>query len=625
MIPRSPHLDSANQLRQRGLTAARAGDFAQARTLLEQALRLEPGHVGTLVNLGAVFQAERNRRQALACYEQALMLDAALPEAWNNRSLLLSDLGHFVEAADCAREALRLRPSYPEALNNLGVALYGLGDKRAALQQYQLAAHQRPSYARALGNSGALHHELGDPVAALGDLERALALDPQAEYLPGLVQHVRMKLCDWRDFDRRLAELLALIDHGKACSPPFAALALFDDPMRHRALAERWAAHKLTRDAAASPTATPRLGERIRIGYFSGDFYHHATSHLMAGLIEQHDRSRFEIIGFSFGPSVQDSMADRVRSAFDQFHDVRMLSDEAIVARSRELGVDIAVDLKGYTQDSRANIFALRAAPIQIAYLGYPGTMGSPCMDYLLADPVVAPEGAEAAYSEKIVRLPESYQVNDPNRSRVRCERSRADHGLPQDAVVFACFNHAYKIVPSVFANWMRILQRVESSVLWLLIDHPLAAENLRAAATRAGVSSERLIFAPRVATAEHLARHVHADVFLDTFPYNAHTTASDALWMGLPVITRAGTSFASRVAASLLHACGLPSLVVEDESAYETLAIELAQDAARRAKICEFLLAARDTAPLFNLIRFTRHIENAYLSVLRDHETRPT
>jgi len=625
MIPRSPHLDSANQLRQRGLTAARAGDFAQARTLLEQALRLEPGHVGTLVNLGAVFQAERNRRQALACYEQALMLDAALPEAWNNRSLLLSDLGHFVEAADCAREALRLRPSYPEALNNLGVALYGLGDKRAALQQYQLAAHQRPSYARALGNSGALHHELGDPVAALGDLERALALDPQAEYLPGLVQHVRMKLCDWRDFDRRLAELLALIDHGKACSPPFAALALFDDPMSHRALAERWAAHKLTRDATASPTATPRLGERIRIGYFSGDFYHHATSHLMAGLIEQHDRSRFEIIGFSFGPSVQDSMADRVRTAFDQFHDVRMLSDEAIVARSREIGVDIAVDLKGYTQDSRANIFALRAAPIQIAYLGYPGTMGSPCMDYLLADPVVVPEGAEAAYSEKIVRLPESYQVNDPNRSRVRCERSRADHGLPQDAVVFACFNHAYKILPSVFASWMRILQHVESSVLWLLIDHPLAAENLRAAATRAGVSSERLIFAPRVATAEHLARHIHADVFLDTFPYNAHTTASDALWMGLPVITRAGTSFASRVAASLLHACGRADLVVENESAYETLAIELAQDAARRAIIREFLLAARDTAPLFDLTRFTRHIENAYLSVLRDHETRPS
>jgi predicted O-linked N-acetylglucosamine transferase (SPINDLY family) len=616
-------LDSAQQLRQRGLAAARAGDFVTAQAMLEESLRFEPGHVATLVNLGAVFQAQRDRRQALACYEQALTLDPAMPEGWNNRSLILSDLGNFAEAAASAREALRLRPAYPEAMNNLGVALYGLGDKPGALGQYQLAIQQRPHYARALANSGALHHELGDPVTALAHLELALRLEPNAEFLAGLAQHVRMKLCDWRNFDQNVAQILRLIDQGFAPCPPFAALALFDDPARHRLLAERWAQRKLVSSDDALYTAdrvSARSGKRIRIGYFSGDFYHHATSHLMAGLLEKHHRDRFEIFGFSFGPPVQDAMAERVRQGFDHFEDVSIRSDADIAARARSLNIDIAIDLKGYTQDSRANILAIGAAPIQVAYLGYPGTMGTASMHYLLADPVVVPPGSESAYSEKIIRLPDSYQVNDPKRSRLVCEKSRASHGLPTDAVVFACFNHTYKILPDVFASWIRILQRVESSVLWLLIDHPVAANHLRSAVRDAGIAPERLIFAPRVATAEHLARHVHADVFLDTFPYNAHTTASDALWMGLPVVTRTGASFASRVAASLLHAIGLPELVVETVDDYERLAIDLAHDASRRSKIRQSLLSVRDSAALFDLERFTRHIERAYQTIHRRH-----
>ena len=628
MIPRSPPLESVQALRREGLAAARRGEFAHAQRLLEEAVRREPGDVATWVNLGAVLQAQRERREALACYERALMLDSSLAEAWNNRSLILSELGDFAGSAESAREALRIRANYPEALNNLGVALYGLGDKLGALTHYELAIGQRPHYARALSNRGVLRHELGDPAAALADLEQALTLDPTAEDLPGLAQHLRMKLCDWRNFDERIADLMARIDLGQSPAAPFAALSLFDDPMRHRALAERWAARKLApRDQSSiALTRSARASDgRVRIGYFSGDFYHHATAHLLTGLIEMHDRARFEIIGFSFGPPKDDAMTDRLRRAFDQFYEVGSLSDAQIVARSRELGMDIAVDLKGYTQDSRANIFALRAAPIQVAYLGYPGTMGSPCMDYLLADPVAVPQGAEQAYSETIIRLPDSYQVNDPARARDPSLRSRVDYGLPENAVVFACFNHTYKILPDVFASWMRILRSVDRSVLWLLVDQPIAECNLHLAAQQAGINPERVVFAPRVATAEHLARHVHADIFLDTFPYNAHTTASDALWMGLPVITRVGASFASRVAASLLTAVGLPEWITEDMTRYEQLAIELARDPARRGKIRDALLMARDSAPLFDLPRFTRSIESAYLSILRDHELRTT
>jgi protein O-GlcNAc transferase len=624
MIPRSPPSDSADHLREAGLAAARAGRFAEAQSLLEAACEREPGHTPTLINLGAVLQAQLERRQALACYERALALDPGIAEGWNNRSLILSDLGRYPEAAASAQRAIDLRPQYAEALNNLGSALYGLGDKLAALARYREATVQRPNYARAWGNSGAVLLELGDPVSALQHLEKAISLDPNLEFLAGLAQHVRMKLCDWRDFDQHCDQILKAVDRGGAPSPAFAALGLFDDPQRHRLLAERWAHKRLVspvKNEGSSVRAGKSPNARIRIGYFSGDFYHHATSHLIAGLLEAHDRQHFEIIGFSFGPTVRDSMATRVQSAFDQFIDVRALSDTEIVLKARELQLDIAVDLKGYTQDSRANIFALRAAPIQVSYLGYPGTLGLSSMDYLVADNVVTPPDSESYYSEKIIRLPDSYQVNDPKRSRKTCELSRSDHGLPEDTVVFCCFNNSYKILPAVFASWMRVLRAVPQSVLWLLNEHPIAIRNLRREAERQGVAANRLVFAARESTGTHLARHVHADVFLDTFPYNAHTTASDALWMGVPLVTRSGESFASRVAASLLHAVGLSQLVARDTATYEQLAVALGQDSSWRHSLKQSLLAVRDHAPLFDLNIFTRNLEAAYSLIVRHHQ----
>jgi predicted O-linked N-acetylglucosamine transferase (SPINDLY family) len=361
-------------------------------------------------------------------------------------------------------------------------------------------------------------------------------------------------------------------------------------------------------------------GDRIRIGYFSADYSGHATMHLMAGLLELHDRERFEVTGFSFGPVVQDAVRARVESAFERFVEVGNRSDREVAALSRELSIDIAVDLKGYTSEARPGIFAHRAAPVQVGYLGYPGTLGAGYVDYLIADRMVVPEGSEGYYQEKLVYLPDSYQVNDAKRRIAETRYERQELGLPREGFVYCCFNNNYKIMPAMFGVWMRILGRVPGSVLWLLEDNAQAAKNLRTAAEQQGVSSERLVFAPRVAAGEHLARHRCADLFLDTLPCNAHTTASDALWAGLPVLTCLGQGFAARVAGSLVRAVGLPELIAASLEDYEELAVQLAQDPRRLEGLRARLEANRGSAPLFDTARYARHLESAYTLIHARH-----
>jgi predicted O-linked N-acetylglucosamine transferase (SPINDLY family) len=375
------------------------------------------------------------------------------------------------------------------------------------------------------------------------------------------------------------------------------------------------------RSATASIPPRPRH-DRIRIGYFSANYYNHAVAYLIAELFERHDRSRFEILGFSFGPDAKDEMSQRVSVAMDRFLDVRSLSDRSVAQLSREHEVDIAVDLMGFTKDNRFGIFAERAAPIQVNYLGYPGTTGADCMDYLIADRTLIPESSRQHYSEKIVYLPDSYQVNDSKRLISEKTSSRAEEGLPEQGFVFCCFNNNYKIVPGTFDRWMRILGQVEGSVLWLLEDNPWAGGNLRKEATRRGISPERLVFARRLPLAEHLARHRLADLFLDTLPYNAHTTASDALRAGLPVLTCLGEAFASRVAATLLRAVDLPELITTSEAEYEALAVEIALNSERCHAIRERLRQNLPTAPLFNTRSYTNHLEAAYGAMYERYQT---
>ena len=357
--------------------------------------------------------------------------------------------------------------------------------------------------------------------------------------------------------------------------------------------------------------------DKIRLGYYSADFHNHATAYLMAELFERHDKNQFELFAFSFGPAQNDAMRKRLSAAFDQFIDVRNPSDKAIAQLSRQLEIDIAVDLKGYTQNARSGIFAYRAAPIQASYLGYPGTMGTHTIDYLIADKTLIPQASQPYYAEKIVYLPHSYQVNDRQRAIAAITPTRASLGLPDKGFVFCCFNNNFKILPATFDIWMRILKQIENSVLWLFEDNPSAARNLRHEAQTRGVAADRLIFAPRMPLPEHLARHRAADLFLDTLPYNAHTTASDALWAGLPVLTCMGEAFASRVAASLLNAIDLPELITTTAQAYEALAVSLAMNPARLQHIKYKLAHNQLTTPLFNTAIFTRHLENAYTQMI--------
>ena len=368
--------------------------------------------------------------------------------------------------------------------------------------------------------------------------------------------------------------------------------------------------------AKAAPAVGRSTSRKIRVGYYSADFHEHATAYLMAELFERHDRSQFEWFGFSYGPVSHDPMRARLRKSFDQFLDVRDRSDSDVAALSRQLGIDIAVDLKGFTRDNRLGIFAQRCAPVQVSYLGYPGTTGADYMDYVIGDKTVLPPSLYPHFTEKPVLLPHSYQVNDSQRRISDRVFTREEVGLPAQGFVFCCFNNNYKILPATFDSWMRVLQAVPGSVLWLFEDNAGAARRLKEQAQRRGVDPARLVFAPRLPLDEHLARHRLADLFLDTLPCNAHTTTSDALWAGLPVLTQLGNAFAGRVAASLLRAVGLPELVTTTPAEYEARAIELANDADQLQALRQRLQANRASSPLFNATLFARHIEAAYLAM---------
>jgi predicted O-linked N-acetylglucosamine transferase (SPINDLY family) len=379
-----------------------------------------------------------------------------------------------------------------------------------------------------------------------------------------------------------------------------------------RKAAEIWADRKYPVTSGPLPVPEFQRHEKIRLGYFSADFHNHATTYLMAELVEKHDRNKFEVLAFSFGPDHKDEMRQRMSFAFDRFIDVESRSDIEIAQLSRSLGIDLAFDLKGYTRDSRPGIFAARAAPVQVSYLGYPGTTGSAFMDYLVADSTLIPESSRWFYSEKIIYLPRSYQPNDSRRAISMKRQVREEAGLPAAGFVYCCFNNTFKILPSVFDIWMRVLDSVNGSVLWLIADSAEASDRLRGEAVGRGVSADRLVFAERLPLPEHLARHQLADLFLDTFPCNAHTTASDALWAGLPVLTCPGETFASRVAASLLNAVDMPELIAASQQEYEDLAINLATQPERLAAIRNKLACQKPSSALFNTELYVNRFEAA-------------
>jgi predicted O-linked N-acetylglucosamine transferase (SPINDLY family) len=619
-IALDPHY--ADAFNNRGGALQAVGQFDAALASYDRAVALRPDYSEAHYNRGVILQSIGRPEEALQSYTRALHLSPRLNEARYNRGIVLHQLRRLHEALQDYDQALQVHAS-AAVFNNRGNVLQELGRRREALQSYEEALRLDPELADAHNNRGTVLQLLQRPEEALDSFAQALALDPDLPWLFGAWLHTRLQLCDWSHIEVAISELTARILQGRKATQPFIVLAVSDSPAVQRCAAESCAADTALAIGTALPTRQRAAERVIRIGYYSADFRNHAMAQLMLGVFELHDRQRFELSAFHFGREGPDEMTERLRGRFNGFHDVRGRSDREVAQASRELQIDIAVDLMGFTHQSRPGIFAHRAAPLQVSFLGYAGTTGAPYIDYLVADRTVIPHQSRNCYTEKVIYLPNSYfptsyPFNERQRLAAQREASRAPLGLPETAFVFCCFNSAYKLTPVTFASWMRILSAVPDSVLWLLSANPTVMHNLRLQAQARGVSGTRLIFAPPLPLTDHLTRHRAADLFLDTLPCGAHTTASDALWMGLPVLTLAGESLAARVAASLLTAIGLPELITTTREEYEALAIALATDRERLMALRSRLASNRLTMPLFDTRLLTRHLEMAYREIYR-------
>lgn len=608
--------DSIQALNNCGSGLRDMGQYESALFYYDKSLAINPQYADALNNRGVTYRRLRRLEEAIADYDQALILKPDYAVVYNNRGIALRDLRRVEEAVSNYDQALAIRLNYADAHNNRATALQDLGRLEDALSSLNQAIALKPNYAEAFYNRGNVLKDLRRYEEALDSYQQAFKINPGLDYLLGIYLHTKAMICEWEDLPQSLQQFESMILQNKKVTLPFPLLGLIDSPSLQLKTASLYAQYAYPARNVLGPITQHQSKNKIRIGYFSGDFHNHATAFLMAELFESHDSNRFEVFGFSFGPKKQDEMRQRIAVNFREFIDVSEMSDRAAAKMARDMGIDIAIDLKGYTGDCRAGIFAERCAPIQVSYLGFPGSMGVDYIDYIIADATLIPEQLEINYKEKIVRMPHSYQVNDSKRSISPRRFLRHELGLPAEGFVYCCFNNNYKIMPETFDSWMRILKNVEGSVLWLLEDNRSAVRNLRHEALLRDVNPECLVFAPRMALEEHLARHQLADLFLDTLPCNAHTTASDALWAGLPVLTRIGQSFAARVAASLVYAVGLPELVVSSQAAYEKMAVDLALDKKRLSGIRERLMRAKGNAPLFDGKLFTKDLERAYQDI---------
>ncbi|MDP8986440.1 MAG: tetratricopeptide repeat protein [Pseudomonadota bacterium] len=602
----------------RGNALFRLGRLEDALDSYRRASELDPNDAESLYNMGNALLQLQRYEDALIRYEAAAALNPRFAKAHYYRGNALRRLKRPASALDAYAAALALEPAYADALSGVGNALRELNRPEEALASYDRALEFDPSCLEALSNRARLLLALNRPEETAACLERMFKTAPETaadyNYALGMLLHSRLLCCDWRDYDATIAAIAAGVDADTRVTLPSLFIAASQSPQ-----AQQRCARLFVKDNWANPKPPLWNGERyghgkIRLAYVSADFREHPVAQLMAGVFEGHDRERFEVTAITLRAEDPALFGQRIKHAFDKFIDVTTKSDRDAAALLRELEIDIAVDLNGYTDGCRPGIFAQRPAPLQVNYLGYPGTLGAPYMDYLIADATVIPDGDRGFYDESIVHLPHSYQPSDDACLVAEATPTRSDNGLPEGAFVFCCFNTQYKIVPAVFDVWMHLLHAVDGSVLWLSAGRESVVLNLHREALKRGVSPDRLVFAPRLPNlADHLARYRLADLFLDTLPFNAHTTASDALRAGLPVLTCRGRTFAGRVASSLLGAAGLSELITENLAEYEAAALRLARSADLLAAYRERLAQHRSASPLFDTWRFRRNLEAAY------------
>ena len=605
--------DYAEALTNRGNTLQELKRFEDALASYDKALVVKPVFAEALNNRGTVLHELTRFEDALTSYEKALAIKPDYAEALNNRGNTLQELRRFADALASYDKALAVKPVFAEALDNRGTMLHELGRFDEALASYDKALAIKPDYAEALNNRGYTLQDLKRFDDALASFDKALAIKSDRLYGFSGLAETALKICDWKRTARVASEIQVQVAEGKSIFSPFTMLGICDDASMQLKCASGFAREKMPTVPKPLWRDTIWRNDRIKLAYLSADFREHAMARLIAELFERHDRTHFEVIGVSYGPNDGSELRKRLVKAFDQFHDVRSASDFEVAQFLNRIQTDVVIDLMGYTKHCRPKVLSYRPAPIAVAYLGYPGTMGTSFIDYIVADKIVLPFSQQPFYTEKIVHLPDSYLVNDSQRRIAAETPARGAAGLPEEGFVFCCFNNSYKINPPVFEVWMRLLGRVGGSVLWLLRANEPACDRLRSEAAQRGIDPARLVFAEHQPLAEHLARHRLADLFLDTLPYNAHTTASDALWAGLPVVTCCGKSFAGRVATSLLNAVGLPELVTADLEEYEALAFRLATDASLLVGFKQRLERNRLRCPLFDTDRLRRQIEVAY------------
>ncbi|MET0364308.1 MAG: tetratricopeptide repeat protein [Sphingobium sp.] len=609
------HQPSYNNL---GLALKKLGRPEEAEQAFKTAIDLNPKDLDARFNLACHYRDEGRREESGAAFHDVLALKSDHFEAHHWVGNVHRSNNAYLEAIECYLKALTVKPDHFPSIVNMGHALLDMGQLNSAADVYHQATLVDPDNVQAQFRFGSVLKLLGAMDRAHAAYSRALEIDPTNPSIKAHLLYQEAIMADWR----ARAQFTAIPFEAKSAQDsvePFVALTFVDDPAVQLKRSQVHAETLLAKPADPFHFPAKKPGEKIRIGYFSADFHNHATLYLLAGLLREHDRDAFEIRAYSYG-SLNGEMRNEIMPHVDAFIDIRTKNDEQVVDMARADGLDIAVDLKGYTRDARMKLFAMRMAPVQIAYIGYPGSVGGANIDYIIGDSVVIPAGDEQHYSERVIRVPGTYQANDDRRVIGACPNDRTRLGLPATGFVFCCFNQSYKIGPAEYDIWMRLLHQVEGSVLWLIQSNQWSDDNLRKEAQARGIDPARIIFAEKVDHAPHLARHRHADLFLDTFAVNAHTTTSDALWGGLPVVTMMGKQFAARVAASLLTAIDLPDLITTSPADYEAKVLDLARSPEKLAEVKARLEANRLTTALFDTVTHTRHIESAYRAAHQRH-----
>ena len=599
----------------------RNGNIQLAREFLVRACTQNDCSSIALYELGSLHLESGNLEEAEVCFLKSLEKAGEFFEVLHDLGMTKARLGDLTGSLAAFTKALNIKKDSPQLFYNLGRLYDELGQCQLAIDHYSRAIELEPNFAEAWCNKGTAFNNLKKIDEALICFEKALLLNPSINFVLGDIAFLNMKKCAWAKINGYKAELVSKIQRGEKVCTPFPMLAITDDAVLQKRCAEIYIQDKYPANTSLGPITSCNKQNKIRIGYFSADFGEHPVSFLTAELFELHDKDKFEIVAFHFGPDHESPMRKRLENAFTQFVDVNGLSDRDIAKISREMNIDIAIDLGGHTSNSRPGIFSYRAAPIQVNYLGYAGTLGAPYMDYLISDKTSIPEKHQSSYVENIAYLPHIFMVDDSKRKASDRVFSRKEFNLPEDAFIFCCFNNDYKFNRETLQAWARILLAVEGSVMWLPENQPAFRVNISSEFQKLGINPNRIIFANKVdSMADHLARYALADLFLDTHPYNAHTTAIDSLKAGVPVITRLGESFASRVAASLLNAIRLPELITRSLTEYEALAIELASNPEKLSELKQRLADNRLKTPLFNTQMFTKHLEAAYTEMMHRH-----